>query len=310
MDGFKSMAVLIDADNVSHKSINAILDELKSKGNIVIKRAYGSINKLKEWEDECVKNAINISSHFNNVKGKNVSDFNLIIEAMDILYTRNVDTFVIVSSDSDFTGLIARLKESNKKVIGVGKSDAPQSLKNACNDFIFIENLNKKGIETNLETIKDNITKLTKINKYILDIISSSDEPLVLSRIRDMIKAHHPDFDVRSYGSKNFSNFMKNVPGVTVKTLNDNTTMIAELKTSSKKDNNAPTLDELKEFVAKELSDSKEHNLSELRTKIKQEFPTLNIKTYASKFTKLLSMLDLNLEFTPKKKPVSVKIPH
>ena len=155
MDSFKSMAVLIDADNVSHKSINAILDELKSKGNIVIKRAYGSINKLKECEDECVKNAINISSHFNNVKGKNVSDFNLIIEAMDILYTRNVDTFVIVSSDSDFTGLIARLKESNKKVIGVGKSDAPQSLKNACNDFIFIENLNKKGIETNLETIKE-----------------------------------------------------------------------------------------------------------------------------------------------------------
>ncbi len=306
MDEFKSMAVLIDADNVSHKSINAILDELKSKGNIIIKKAYGSIDKLKEWEDDCIKNAIAISGHFNNIKSKNVSDFSLIIDAMDILYSRDVDTFVIVSSDSDYTGLIARLKESNKEVVGVGKSTAPQSLRNACNEFIFIENLGKNVEDVNLN-LKVNVTNLEKINQDILKIISSSDEAMVLSMVRNKIKALHPDFDVRSYGYKNFSNFMKKVPGIVVKTLNDNTTMIAELKSVNKKEEIVPTLEELKLFIDKELNDFNNHNLSELRIKIKQHYPTFNIKSYASKFTKLLAELGLNLEFTPKSKPVSVK---
>ena len=124
---FKHMAVLIDADNTQLSKIDEVLEELSTYGRITVKKAYGNWKKptLKNWEDQIMKLAIKPEQQFDYVKDKNISDIALVIGAMDLLHTGMYDAFVIVSSDSDFTPLAIRLKESGVYVIGVGENKTP-----------------------------------------------------------------------------------------------------------------------------------------------------------------------------------------
>lgn len=140
---FKHMAVLIDADNTQLSKIDEVLEELSTYGRITVKKAYGNWKKptLKNWEDQIMKLAIKPEQQFDYVKDKNISDIALVIGAMDLLHTGMYDAFVIVSSDSDFTPLAIRLKESGVYVIGVGENKTPVPFINACDDFLMIENI-------------------------------------------------------------------------------------------------------------------------------------------------------------------------
>ncbi|MBQ9630677.1 MAG: NYN domain-containing protein [Treponema sp.] len=150
----KKIAVLIDAENIPHNKIPAILEEIAVHGHVITKRAYGdfSSSKLKNWRDILNENAVQPVQQFSYTQGKNSSDSAMIIDAMDLLYTEKYDTFVLFSSDSDFTKLASRLRESQEYVFGVGEKKTPVSFVNACDDFIFIENLH--GVEEGVESEK------------------------------------------------------------------------------------------------------------------------------------------------------------
>jgi predicted nuclease of predicted toxin-antitoxin system len=137
------LAVLIDADNVSHKISDRLFDRIAKLGDPSVRRVYGDFSSphSKGWEAAVVKHAIVPKQQFANVPGKNATDITLVVDAMDLLYAGNLDGFCIVSSDSDFTRLATRLREGGVVVYGVGRSETPSSFRNACSQFIDSETL-------------------------------------------------------------------------------------------------------------------------------------------------------------------------
>lgn len=135
------IAVLIDADNISHQYAGALLEELAKFGRTTVKRAYAdwSGENMKGWRDKLNLHAISPEHTYAYTRGKNSTDSALIIDAMDLLYSGNVDGFAIVSSDSDFTRLATRLRESGKTVFGVGREKTPRALQEACDQFLLLE---------------------------------------------------------------------------------------------------------------------------------------------------------------------------
>ena len=137
----KRFAVLIDSENISARYISSILDEMTKYGVVTYKRIYGDWTSAQttRWKKELLENSIMPIQQFSNTVGKNATDSALIIDAMDILYTGNVDGFCIVSSDSDFTRLASRLRESGMQVIGMGEEKTPRSFRAACSVFTTLE---------------------------------------------------------------------------------------------------------------------------------------------------------------------------
>lgn len=149
MDNELKYALLIDAENVSSKYIELILDEMSNYGVTTYRRIYGdwTSNANISWKEILLKYSITPVQQYRYVDGKNASDSALIIDAMDILYSGNVDGFCLVTSDSDFTRLASRLRESAKVVIGMGESKTPSAFINACNQFKYIDILYNKQKE-------------------------------------------------------------------------------------------------------------------------------------------------------------------
>jgi uncharacterized LabA/DUF88 family protein len=137
----ENIALLIDADNASAAKIGFIISELASYGVVNIRRAYGNWEKpeLTRWKEVLHDFAIQPMQHFDLVKGKNASDMALLIEAMDILYTKNVGTFCLVSSDCDFTPLVLRLRAEGRQVIGFGDHRAPAPFVSSCTRFLYLD---------------------------------------------------------------------------------------------------------------------------------------------------------------------------
>ncbi len=136
----QKIAVLIDAENASMKSLGSILIELSKHGHIITKRAYGdwSSKHLTNWAKTMNELVIQPIQQFSYTQGKNSSDAALIIDAMDLLYSEKFDAFALISSDSDFTKLASRLKESKIHGYGVGEKKTPPAFKNSCDDFIYL----------------------------------------------------------------------------------------------------------------------------------------------------------------------------
>lgn len=141
MNDTTRVAVLIDCDNISHQWARAILGETAKHGTLGIKRGYGdwTSSHLKNWRPELATYAIQPVQQFAYTVGKNSTDFALVIDAMDLLYAESVDAFCIVSSDSDFTRLAMRLRESGKRVYGIGARKTPAAFQNACDRFTYVE---------------------------------------------------------------------------------------------------------------------------------------------------------------------------
>jgi Fe-S-cluster formation regulator IscX/YfhJ len=206
------LAVLIDADNIPHRLVGGILEEIAKYGIPTFKRIYADWTKphVVGWKSELLNHAITPIQQYSYTTGKNSSDSALIIDAMDILYTGRVDGFCVVSSDSDFTRLATRLREAGMKVFGMGEQKTPAAFRAACDKFIYIEILGKpesstKAIKLSELRKKENV--ISKVDKNLLSLITSSINDITeedgwafLGELGNMLLKKRPDFDPRNYG--------------------------------------------------------------------------------------------------------------
>lgn len=215
-------AVLIDADNVSGKYIKCILDEISNDGTATYKRIYGDWTKptLGPWKNVLLDNSITPIQQYGYTTGKNATDSAMIIDAMDILYSGNVDGFCIVSSDSDFTRLASRLRESGMFVVGMGEKKTPAPFIAACNKFKYLEILAQNTSPSASAPQKDvssDITEMTPLKTIkqtiltIVDEVSDEDQWVNIGEIGSLLVKRHPDFDVRNYGFKKLTPFLKSL---------------------------------------------------------------------------------------------------
>lgn len=212
LDDHKKVAVLIDADNAQYSKVKAILDEISAHGHIVIKRAYGdwSSEYLKNWKQFLNELAIQPIQQFAYTTGKNSTDASMIIDAMDLLYSGKFDAFALVSSDSDFTKLASRLRESEIFVFGVGEKKTPISFRNACDDFIFTENLGAetspspetKPVVNEVPTSEKAIaSELVPLFKKAWEQYQDDEGWANVASAGSFVKRSTPDFDPRTYGA-------------------------------------------------------------------------------------------------------------
>ncbi len=208
LDQHKKIAVLVDADNARRSKIKHVLDELSGHGHIVVKRAYGdwSSETLKNWRTTLNELAIQPCQQFAYTTGKNSTDGAMIIDAMDLLYSGRFDAFAIVSSDSDFTSLASRLKQSEIYVFGFGEKKTPISFRNACDDFIFTEILG----DPPTANLADN-PQLDQIKKLLIKVWREhcDDEGWMnMGHAGSLLKRQRPDFDPRTFGAASFKEFL------------------------------------------------------------------------------------------------------
>lgn len=172
-----SIALLIDADNAPASKINFIISELATHGVVNIRKAYGNWTKqsLSGWESVLHEYAIQPVQHFDIVKGKNATDMALLIEAMDILYTKDVETFCLVSSDSDFTPLCTRLRADGKQVIGFGRRSTPEPFVHSCSSFLYLDDESANETpEQKKEFSVNQLKRNTKLMNTLRDAVKAS----------------------------------------------------------------------------------------------------------------------------------------
>jgi NYN domain/OST-HTH/LOTUS domain len=206
------LAVLIDADNIPHRLIGGILEEIAKYGSPTFKRIYADWTKphVAGWKTVLLDHAITPIQQYSYTTGKNSSDSALIIDAMDILYTGRVDGFCVVSSDSDFTRLATRLREAGMKVFGMGEQKTPSPFRAACDKFIYIEILDQSETGTKQIKLSDLRKKekvISKADKTLVSLITSSINDIAdengwafLGELGNLLLKKRPDFDPRNYG--------------------------------------------------------------------------------------------------------------
>lgn len=203
------LAVLIDADNAQPSIVDSLLAEIANYGIASVKRIYGDWTSpgLKGWKEVLLQHSIQPMQQFAYTKGKNATDSAMIIDAMDLLYTNNFDGFCIVSSDSDFTKLASRLRESGLVVYGFGEQKTPSPFVSACDKFIYTEVLRVKIDEDESEAVdkksSSDLKRDTKLVRLLRNAIqASSDESgwAPLASVGSNIVKQSPDFDPRNYG--------------------------------------------------------------------------------------------------------------
>ena len=239
METEHKVAVLFDAENIASKSTPVILNEANALGSVIIRRIYGdwTAREMSSWKQMILDHSIQPIQQYRNVSGKNSSDSALIIDAMDLLYQGRVDAFCIVSSDSDFTRLAARLRESEKFVLGLGEQKTPQSFISACSKFAYLDLLyeaaqpektekreksrskgkRKTGSQpavkeppsesragSDLAVVRETLVKLAEEN-------SSDDGWILSSKLAELLNRKLPDFDVRNFRYKKFVQFVESL---------------------------------------------------------------------------------------------------
>ena len=223
MDKDRKIAVLIDADNVSDKYIKYIIDEISNHGVPTYKRIYGDWTKpqLTPWKSVLLNYSITPIQQYSYTTGKNSSDAALIIDAMDILYSNNVDGFCIVSSDSDFTRLAARLREAGMSVIGMGEKKTPTPFISACEKFKYLEVLaSMAATPAEAASVKEtqrqeepkasmtSVDKLIEVIRTIITEVSDEDGWAFLGDLGNILNKRYPDFDTRNYGYTKLTPFV------------------------------------------------------------------------------------------------------
>lgn len=209
-----NLAVLIDADNVPYSNIKGMLDEIAKIGVPTIKRIYGDWTKptVSGWKQPLLEHAITPIQQYSYTTGKNATDSAMIIDAMDILHDGKVDGFCLVTSDSDFTRLAVRLRESGMQVIGIGERKTPNPFIVACDKFIYIEIIGNSDEQqdstvTSTKKTKTKTPDVEPVNKKLIQLLKRTVEDLAdddgwayLGDIGNLIIKKRPDFDPRNYG--------------------------------------------------------------------------------------------------------------
>lgn len=228
------LCVLIDADNVPSGYAEAIFEEIASLGEASVRRIYGdwSAQRLAGWAKKVAALGLVADQQFSNTKGKNASDIGLVIAAMDFLHSGLFDSFVLVSSDSDFTRLAARIREQGLDVYGIGEKKTPEAFRMACKRFIYVENL---GVADDLPEIiteappsrgtaraepaeatpktgtKEAPAKAIPFIIAAMRAIDPDAEWYSLGQVGQFITQGNPDFDTRTYGSAKLSDLVRKI---------------------------------------------------------------------------------------------------
>ncbi|MFE3838467.1 NYN domain-containing protein [Pseudogemmobacter sonorensis] len=233
------LCVLIDADNVPAGYADAIFDEIASLGEASVRRIYGdwSAVRLNAWARKVAALGLVADQQFANTKGKNASDIGLVIAAMDFLHSGLFDGFVLVSSDSDFTRLAARIREQGLDVYGIGEKKTPEAFRMACKRFIYVENLGEAEPEGAREAAgsgglarpggparapgeggggsagdKEPPVRATPLIAAAMRAIDPEGEWYSLGQIGQFITQASPDFDTRTYGAAKLSDLIRKLP--------------------------------------------------------------------------------------------------
>jgi uncharacterized protein (TIGR00288 family) len=306
----KRFAVLIDSDNISSRYIKYILDEISTYGSITYKRIYGDWTGAAKnsWKTIALENSIMPIQQYGYTVGKNSTDSAMIIDAMDILYSGNVEGFCIVSSDSDFTRLAARLRESGMTVIGIGEEKTPQPFRAACNVFKKLENLmdedvpESNGANGQLEEAQAHQPRqkivsrrpprqplapdreTASLERIISNIITESgcdDAGMYASEIKALLVNRFSDFDVKDYGYSKFSRFLNSFP----------TLEILEEGTKVRLRQNETSFAEAQQIATEIVRTAGGSiGITELNNKLQKQMPQLNLKAYGySKLKKFLT---------------------
>ena len=209
-----SLAVLIDADNAHPSIIEGLLGEVAKIGVASVKRIYGdwTTPNLQSWKANLLEFSIQPIQQFRYTTGKNATDSAMIIDAMDLLYTEHFSGFCLVSSDSDFTRLAARIRESGRQVFGFGERKTPRAFVSACDRFIYTDVLATPEDEVHDQGLKPSPAKVLRCDTHLLNLIRSaidaaSDETgwAQLSPVGGYINKTANDFDARNYGFQKLS---------------------------------------------------------------------------------------------------------
>ncbi len=211
------LAVLIDADNASAKIVDGLFEEIANIGEASVRRIYGDFSgtRSKGWADVLARYAIIPQQQFAYTTGKNASDITLVIDAMDLLHSGRFDGFCLVSSDSDFTRLAARIREEGVDVYGFGEQKTPESFRQACRRFIYTENLLPQeptkpgGVET--QKALEPTQNATNLIRRVIVEMESEDGWVSLGLMGTQLLNRYPDFDPRTYGHKKLSDLVNSL---------------------------------------------------------------------------------------------------
>lgn len=281
-------AVLIDADNVAAKYTKYILDEVSNYGVVTYKRVYGDWTRpnLSGWKNMALDNAITPIQQYSYTVGKNATDSAMIIDAMDILYSNNADGFCIASSDSDFTRLAIRLRESGMYVIGMGEQKTPKPFSTACNAFKYLEVLADEELQSSADNEK---VEMKTLESAIIRIISENanlQEEINIGELGSRLQSRYPDFDVRNYGYSKLSQFLKEFDCLSFRQVG------SSILVSQKSDRTDLQLIITMLTAIVRGSGSRGYNLGELKKQLCSKMPDFNVKNYGySKFSRFVENL-------------------
>lgn len=281
-------AVLIDADNVAAKYTKYILDEVSNYGVVTYKRVYGDWTRpnLSGWKSMALDNAITPVQQYSYTTGKNATDSAMIIDAMDILYSNNADGFCIVSSDSDFTRLAIRLRESGMYVIGMGEQKTPKPFSAACNAFKYLEVLADEELQNSADKEK---VEMKTLESAIIRIISENanlQEEINIGELGSRLQSRYPDFDVRNYGYSKLSQFLKEFDCLSFRQVG------SSILVSQKSDKTDLQLVVTMLTAIVRTNGTRGYNLGELKKQLCSKMPDFSVKTYGySKFSRFVENL-------------------
>lgn len=272
MNDEKKLALLIDSDNVSPKYSQFILQEASKHGDLIYKRIYGDWEKNNSgWRIPAMNNSIMPVQQNSYIAGKNATDFSMIIDAMDILYTGNVDGFVLVTSDSDFTRLAIRLRESGMLVIGIGEVKTPLAFTSSCHSFSYLDK-----VCANLGEYDETI-----LSHAILDYVKDNDDgKLDLSKINAYLNSRYGNVDYNALGFNRLSMFVDSIPGIVRKGT------FVMMKTSAKRQTeNVPDEKEITRVIVEYLSrqNGKQDNLSKVANYVTKVLGKVDFSRFGSK---------------------------
>ena len=209
------LAVLIDADNASAKIVDGLFEEIAKIGEASVRRIYGDFSspRSKAWADTLSKHAIIPQQQFAYTTGKNASDITLVIDAMDLLHSGRFDGFCLVSSDSDFTRLAARIREQGVDVFGFGEQKTPESFRQACRRFVYTENLltgaaNSQDAASTAKSLQPP-SAATPIIMKVITQMESEDGWVPLGQVGMQLANLASDFDARTFGFRKLSDLVR-----------------------------------------------------------------------------------------------------